>query len=645
MKLGMQLPSRLNFGTLVALVLLSLLGLFGNYLHIELFFGVDFLFGGVAVLTTISVLGWFPGILVGAIASLYTYVLWSHPYAVVIFTCEAIVVGFLVQRKRWSLAASEVMYWFAIGIPLVCYLYHGRMGLPLFSAWAIALKQATNGLFCAFLVSAILLIPAIQRSIMRINRVPPRPLKNVLVELTIAFTFFALLFNISVDSQLARNQAEDAVYQQLRMVANNTLNQVHMWQQWDGRNTQLLADLVRTQQYPLDLVITLEASEPDFRIKHFSGKFSQPPSEFSTVRSVRDRLEQYFPIGQMPRAKRFRQSVYQWRVSPSGSSPWSLTITSSAEPQIVALEHLYSQNLLRLLAIMSFVMLLAHTTASMISQPIIRLNQVLAHLQSSYWTSVSGLTTSNEIAPQEDELRTLNPWFKDHNFPTSGHQDTGLIGATHLAIDPNHASSTTPESSPFFAISPQEQEADSIELGAHSAILEFRNLDRFIHQWVDDWRQELGTLRVRNAELNARYQATLRQLDDMAENMTQFERDALEVRQRLIAIVQYAPIAVIEWRLDRSIAVWNPAAEKLLGYAASDVLGHDLFSVIVPDREAKSMLNTWKNLMDLTGDHHSTHQTITKDGRTVVCDWFNRPVMANNGTIISIISVLQEVLL
>jgi hypothetical protein len=29
----------------------------------------------------------------------------------------------------------------------------------------------------------------------------------------------------------------------------------------------------------------------------------------------------------------------------------------------------------------------------------------------------------------------------------------------------------------------------------------------------------------------------------------------------------------------------------------------------------------------------------------VVCDWFNRPVMANNGTIISIISVLQEVLL
>jgi PAS domain S-box-containing protein len=162
---------------------------------------------------------------------------------------------------------------------------------------------------------------------------------------------------------------------------------------------------------------------------------------------------------------------------------------------------------------------------------------------------------------------------------------------------------------------------------------------------VDDWRQELGTLRVRNAELNARYQATLRQLDDMAENMTQFERDALEVRQRLIAIVQYAPIAVIEWRLDRSIAVWNPAAEKLLGYAASDVLGHDLFSVIVPDREAKSMLNTWKNLMDLTGDHHSTHQTITKDGRTVVCDWFNRPVMANNGTIISIISVLQEVLL
>ncbi|TAF57581.1 MAG: hypothetical protein EAZ61_00915, partial [Oscillatoriales cyanobacterium] len=347
--------------------------MFGNYLHIELFFGVDFLFGGVAVLTTISVLGWCSGILVGMIASLYTYVLWGHPYAILIFTCEAIVVGFLSQHKRWSLAASEVMYWFTIGIPLVCYLYHGRIGVPLFSAWAIALKQASNSLFCAFLVSAILLIPAIQCGITRVNRVPPRPLQNVLVELTIAFTFFALLFNISVDSRLARNQAENVVYEQLKMVADNTLNQVHLWQQWDGGNTQLLADLVRTQQYPLDLVITLEANNPDFRIKHFSGTFSSPALEFSTVRYVRDRLEQYFPIGQMPSLKRFRQSVYQWRVSPSGSSPWSLTITSSAEPQIVAMEHLYSQNLLRLLAITSFVMLLANATAFMISQPIRRL--------------------------------------------------------------------------------------------------------------------------------------------------------------------------------------------------------------------------------------------------------------------------------
>jgi PAS domain S-box-containing protein len=646
MRLGTP-PPRINFGTIVAIVLLSLLGLLGNYIHVELFFGVDFLFGGVAVLLTMSVLGWRPSILVGAIASTYTYVLWGHPYAILIFTCEAIVVGFLSQRKYWSLASSEVAYWFTIGIPLVYYCYHGRMGLPDFSAWAIALKQASNGLFCAFLVGAILLIPAIQRWITRLNRVPPRPLRNVLVELTLAFTFFALLFNISVDSTLAKEQAEDTVYQQLKMVADNTLNQVEIWQQWDGNNLQLLADLIRTQQYPIDLAITLEASNPDFRVKHFSGTFSAPPQEFSTVRYIRDRLDQYFPVGNMPTMKRLRQSVYQWQVPPSGSSPWSLTITSSAAPQITALEKLYSQKLLRLLAITGVVVLLANATAFMISRPIARLNQVLADPLSSLWATglLANLTKETEQTADEED-RIADPLL-EVNAGRFAEPIKVVDTASHPEV--NLASShVTSNASPQSAVSnpvPVMQRTGFLDLGSTSAILEFRSLDRYIRQWIYDWQQQLRILTRDKIELETLNQTMSTKLDETAQGMMQREQDIVEARQRLSAIVQNSPIVVIEWQTDRSISAWNPAAEKLFGYSPTEVLGRDLFSVILPDREAKSMLNTWQTLVDLTGGYRSTHETVTKDGRIVICDWFNRPVMARSGEIVCIISVLQIVLL
>jgi PAS domain S-box-containing protein len=660
MKSGTPRRPRLtfNFSTFVALVLLSLLGLFGNYIHIELFFGVDFLFGGVAVLLAMSILGWRSGILVGAIASLYTYVLWGHPYAILIFTCEAIVVGFLFQRKHWSLASSEVGYWFTIGIPLVYYCYHGRMELPGFAAWTIALKQASNGIFCAFLVSAILLVPVVQRWITRLNRFPPRPLRNLLVELTLACTFFALLFCTSVDSTLALKQTKDSVYQQLKMVADNTLNQVHVWQQWDGNNTQLLADLIRTQQYPFDLAITLESSNSDFYVKHFSGSFSAPPLEFSTVHYIRDRLEQYFPVGKMPTMRRFRQSVYQWRVPPSSSSPWSLTITSSAEPQIAALEKLYSQQLLRLLVITGVILLFANTTASIISQPIVRLNQALAEAQSSFWTiwftPESFVSEVNAEETDEIDFLGLNPvseisndYFNKQANGQSAASIKTMNGENHddpgeMLASPN-TSPTTFSNSPVSK--PIPQRATPLNFGATSAILEFRNLDRYLQQWASHGQQQVKTLMRNSAELEAINQSLSNKLDDATQDMMQLERDALAARQRLIAIVQHSPIVVIEWQLDRSISAWNPAAEKLFGYASTEVLGQDLFHVILPDREAKSMLNTWQNLLDLTGGHHSTHEAMTKDGQTVVCDWFNRPVMARSGAIVSIISILQEVML
>ena len=75
------------------LAMLLLLGFLGNFWSLPLFFGVDFILGSIAVLIVVDLFGVGLGVLAAMIAGSYTYFLWGHPYALIIFTLEAMFVG------------------------------------------------------------------------------------------------------------------------------------------------------------------------------------------------------------------------------------------------------------------------------------------------------------------------------------------------------------------------------------------------------------------------------------------------------------------------------------------------------------------------------------------------------------------------
>src|SRR5262249_5151402 len=65
-------------------------------------------------------------------------------------------------------------------------------------------------------------------------------------------------------------------------------------------------------------------------------------------------------------------------------------------------------------------------------------------------------------------------------------------------------------------------------------------------------------------------------------------RRAAETSSRLAAIIQSSPVAVIGKTTDLIVTSWNPAAERLYGYAAREMIGRHI-AVIIPaedrDRE------------------------------------------------------------
>lgn len=134
-------------------ILLGLAGFGVNLLPLELFFNVDFLFGTLFVFLAILGFGTVPGIAAGLIAGAATWLLWNHPWAVVIFTAEAAFVAFRERRGAGvgGIVTSDILYWILVGGPLVWIFYHGFMGIPDGVALLIVLKQAVNGVFNALL--------------------------------------------------------------------------------------------------------------------------------------------------------------------------------------------------------------------------------------------------------------------------------------------------------------------------------------------------------------------------------------------------------------------------------------------------------------------------------------------------------------
>ncbi len=121
-------------------------GLAGNFFKFPLFLNIDFLFGSIFALLALQFLGLRRGVLAAAVIAGYTYFLWNHPYAIIILTAEAAVVGWLASRRKFGLVLADTIYWIVIGLPLVYLFYHQFMQVPVNSVYIIMTKQAINGI-------------------------------------------------------------------------------------------------------------------------------------------------------------------------------------------------------------------------------------------------------------------------------------------------------------------------------------------------------------------------------------------------------------------------------------------------------------------------------------------------------------------
>ncbi|HBB32937.1 MAG TPA: histidine kinase [Cyanobacteria bacterium UBA8803] len=244
-------------------------GYLGNYFRLSLFFGVDFLFGSIAVLTVVYLYGARWGTLVAIIASSYTYFLWGHPYAIVILTFEALFVGLLLSRKHQNIVLLDGIYWMFIGLPLVALFYGGALHVQPIQIWLIVLKQSVNGIFNALIASLIVTHLPIHKLLGRPQANKKLSLQQTLFNLLVAFVLFPTLTIAVFNSQQALQKIESEIQTELKATSTALVTSLRFWYQQHLHGVEELAQIAA--QSPNASAVTwqqgtelMKRSFPDF---------------------------------------------------------------------------------------------------------------------------------------------------------------------------------------------------------------------------------------------------------------------------------------------------------------------------------------------------------------------------------------------
>ena len=150
---------------------------------------------------------------------------------------------------------------------------------------------------------------------------------------------------------------------------------------------------------------------------------------------------------------------------------------------------------------------------------------------------------------------------------------------------------------------------------------------------------------AREVDWHEEHMDWLRTVGDAIANVLerkQAQEDLVKSEQRLSLHVQQTPLAVIEWDTAFKVIRWNPAAQEIFGYSAAEAIGkHSGF--IIPDDSKKAVNQVWRGLLNRRGGERSTNANLTKDGRTIICEWYNTPLTDADGEIIGVASLVQNV--
>jgi PAS domain S-box-containing protein len=120
------------------------------------------------------------------------------------------------------------------------------------------------------------------------------------------------------------------------------------------------------------------------------------------------------------------------------------------------------------------------------------------------------------------------------------------------------------------------------------------------------------------------------------------QRDLEASQNRLSLLIEQSPLGVIEYDTDGRIVRLNGAGEEILGYTEAELRG-ETWEEIVPDDSQGDVDEIASALLDDEGGYHSVDENVRKDGERIMCEWHNRVVTDDDGSVAAVFALFQDI--
>lgn len=125
----------------------------------------------------------------------------------------------------------------------------------------------------------------------------------------------------------------------------------------------------------------------------------------------------------------------------------------------------------------------------------------------------------------------------------------------------------------------------------------------------------------------------------------QAEIERQQTYQRLRFHIENTPLAVIEWDREFRVQSWSPQAEAMFGWHSEEVVGKrwsDWRFVLEEDRE--TVKEAAQRLLNGSEPRNSSpSRNLTKAGTVVYCEWYNSALVDEQGNVVSVLSLAENV--
>lgn len=120
------------------------------------------------------------------------------------------------------------------------------------------------------------------------------------------------------------------------------------------------------------------------------------------------------------------------------------------------------------------------------------------------------------------------------------------------------------------------------------------------------------------------------------------ENDVVLLRARLAAIVESSEDAILAKDLDGTITAWNPAAERLYGYMAGEIIGQSVSVLIPPHCSTESEMILAEVIAGHKVPAHDT-QRVTKSGVIVPVSVTVSPIRDASGAVVGASTIARDI--